>query len=149
MIDYSKMFLIYDNDSVHMGADVDRLLESKSMLTMTLLSYTPEFSEAEIAIIVIKARLTASSRQQVFACWIYFIYCRKWSDLERKSWDLNTFRSPHLLSRSLCWWFLGIGSYQEFQFRISSCHYYFYKFYLNNFFSLFQYLWWISGNIDK
>ena len=56
-IDYSKTLLIYDNASVHKGADVDSLLGSNSMLAVTLPPYTPEFSEAEIAINVVKSKI--------------------------------------------------------------------------------------------
>ena len=60
-----KIVLIFDNAAVHVAKSVDEAIQELKCLTVTLPPYTPEWNNSEMAINIIKERLTENWNEQV------------------------------------------------------------------------------------
>ena len=63
-IERSKVMLVFDNASIHVSKLIDEKLKENQLYTITLPPYTPEYSEAEIAISMIKSKLDSKLKKQ-------------------------------------------------------------------------------------
>ena len=63
-MNYKKTVLMFDNARIHVGNGVKSIFKKNNMLAITLPPYTPEFSEAEIAINIIKRGIDRKLRRK-------------------------------------------------------------------------------------